>query len=145
MQVISTLSSQSVWKQKNLVARLKELHAAGDHSCRQMARILTVEQGLDISPEAVSTTLKHLGLSQPVSPVPRGRRPRFISQQTGHDQPLEHARRFCDLEDHQCRWPVADDENGPWFCAAPRLAQGPYCEQHEARSRIPGTGLCLES
>ncbi|MGF1455200.1 MAG: GcrA family cell cycle regulator [Alphaproteobacteria bacterium] len=137
-----------VWKQKTLLARLKELHASGTHSCRQMARILTVEQGVDLAPVTVSRTLRRLGLVLPDgAPGVRRRRKRRPLQRrpVSRDRRTILSRRFADLDDHQCRWPVADDAEGAWFCGATRLSGEAYCEAHRARSRIPGTALTLES
>lgn len=44
-------------------------------------------------------------------------------------------KRLLDLNNCECRWPVHEDEDGHFFCAAP--ATGSYCAEHHARAFLP--------
>lgn len=45
-------------------------------------------------------------------------------------------KRLLDLGPCACRWPVAEDEDGHFFCGS-YTNKGPYCVDHSPRAYVP--------
>lgn len=53
-------------------------------------------------------------------------------------------KRLLDLGPCACRWPVAEDEDGHFFCAS-YTNDGPYCADHKPLAYVPARGYVDKS
>lgn len=148
------------WSEK-MVARLRALHIADQHTVRQIASVLNREFGSRLTHSAVIGKLHRSGIMKehptrrPGRPsLSDAKRPKPIVVRTEanlgackkstkattppkfDDEKSATAVRLIDANDNQCRWPVSGSGSSLMVCGA-KIAHGAYCEKHSHANGDP--------